>query len=90
MALPQYRVAPGHKFFDNMRMHDLTDQHYDPKTVIEYEGEPGENLIPINAEAKKAKERVGKAIPAKPLDAAERTELEQLRAFKAEHDAAKV
>ncbi len=80
MADPQYEVAPGWKFYDNMRMHEAGAK-------VTYLGEPGENLIPLNAEAKKAKERSGKVTPAKPLDAAERTELEQLRAFKAEHEA---
>ena len=84
MAAPLYRVAPGHKFWDGMIMHDLADPKYDPKTVFPYEGEPGENLIPMNAEAKKAKERGGKALPVKPLDAEERKELEQLRAKVAE------
>lgn len=80
MATPQYKLALGHKFFDNMRMHDLTDPQYDPNTVIEFGGEPGENLIPLNAEAKEAKKRSGKVQPAKPLDADERRELETLRA----------
>jgi hypothetical protein len=52
---------------------------------VAYDGEPGENLLPLNAEAKKAKERVGKAQPpARPLDAKEREELEMLRAKVAE------
>lgn len=80
MARPLYEVAPGQKFYDNWKMHEAGDK-------VEYDGATGENLVPVNAEAKKAKAAAGKGVTAPaPLTADERRELELLRAEKAERD----
>lgn len=55
------------------------DRMHGDGAEVEYDGEPGDNLEPINAEAKKAKERAGKVQRVQPLDDDERTELERLR-----------
>jgi hypothetical protein len=55
------------------------DQMHNDGAEVEYDGVPGENLEPLNAEAKKAKERAGKVTMVQPLDADERAELERLR-----------
>ncbi len=81
MARPTYTVAPEAKFWDGMVMHEAGE------TGIPYDGEPGDNLIPENAEAKARKKMVGK--PVQPLDKNERAELEAFRAAKAEAEAAK-
>ena len=73
MATPKYRVVGN--FYDNWRMHENGEE-------VEYGGDPGENLEPLNAEAKKAKERALKMQPApQPLSADERKELDELRAL---------
>ena len=50
MAKARFKVAPGHKFYDNWTMQEEGAE-------VVYEGDPGENLIPLNAEAKAAWKR---------------------------------
>lgn len=73
MAKPLYKV--NGTFYLGDIMHSDGDQ-------VSYDGDPGENLIPLNAEAKKAKESAGRGRPLGPLNADERKELEELRALK--------
>lgn len=87
---PRYKVAPGCKFFDGMRMR-LGEglEGYDPdEAEVVYHFDPGENLVPLNAAARRAKERSGKVQRGTPLTADERSELEALRAYKAEQETA--
>ncbi len=68
---PRYKVAG--KFYDNWQMHE-------DGAEVTYKGEPGDNLIPINAEAKARKKAAATIKPVGPLSADERRELEELRA----------
>ena len=49
MTRPMYRVNGS--FFDNWVMHE-------DGAEVPYDGEPGENLIPLNEEAEEAKKKV--------------------------------
>lgn len=72
--MPKYKVIGS--FYYDMRL-------FNDGETVDYDGEPGDNLAPLDAAARKAKERAGKvAPPAPPLDAEERAELERLRAEK--------
>jgi hypothetical protein len=62
---PKYRVAPGQCFHDGWVMHYGLDHPQAPAgqtdgAEVYWDGEPGDNLIPINAEAKAMKARVSK------------------------------
>jgi hypothetical protein len=70
MARPKYRVV-GSFYHEDVMHQDGAE--------VDYDGTPGENLEPLNAEAKKAKERAGKVSAVQPLDSDERAELERLR-----------
>jgi hypothetical protein len=74
----RYKVIGG--FFDGFALHGDGDE-------VSYKGEPGDNLEPLNAEAKVAKARVGKMARPQPLEEDERQELERLRQFKAASEA---
>jgi len=60
-AAPRYRVKGS--FFDNWQMHE-------DGAEVEYLGEPGENLIPLNAAAKARAKGVTPQQPAVPADQA--------------------
>lgn len=93
MAKPRYRVADGALFYGPMMSTPgLSKMHYGkghpecpadwtPEGAeVEYDGLPGENLVPLNAEAKaKAKEAARIVAPAKPLTEEEREELQTMR-----------
>lgn len=69
MALPKYQVDGS--FVHKHRVHDHGAE-------VTYKGLPGDNLIPLNDEAK-AKKAEWEASREKPLYASEREELDRLR-----------
>ena len=60
MARAMYRVAAGHTFYDGERLQEAGAE-------VPYDHDPGENLIPLNAEAKAAKAHMGKPAPKEPV-----------------------
>lgn len=54
MDRARYKVAEGCSFFDGMRMHEAGDE-------VEYDHDPGENLEPVNGEARTRKKRLARA-----------------------------
>ena len=93
MAKPLYKVADGHLFYGPSRANPaLSQMHYGknhpeapgtwtPESAeVEYDGLPGENLVPLNAEAKKRAQEAARAEkPLPPLTAEEREELQTMR-----------
>ena len=66
MARAMYRVTAGQTFYDGVQLQEAGAQ-------VPYDHDPGENLVPLNAEAKAAWKRVNGSDykPGKPAPEAE-------------------